>query len=258
MPACSLLLADDLASGPRVIIVRDDAEVPAPAPSGDGASPETGDANVDAEAGDDTLVGWWSFDQATGVNVPDLTGRGHDAVLRGNAAITLTNAHAGGAVLVFRTGGGWVDVPSLAGDAFPRSGTLSLWFRWDVMDAAEQAGVFDVWTEDRRHLFVRHANGRPVEQFQFAAQDVGPVGYPYAAGFTTPAMTWTHLVLTWDETAQATALYVDGALEASGAFSSTFAPTQQLFQLGVGLTGAIDEVRLYRRVLGAQEVSLLP
>ncbi len=259
MPACSLLLADDLASEPRVIVVREDAEAPrrddaAPA-SADGAP----DGAPDVEAGvtDPTLIGWWSFDDATGATVPDLSGHGHEAILMGDTVISKATAHAGGAAVVSGAGAR-INVPTLAGAAFPRTGTLSIWFRWEQMETSDHVGVFDLYATERSHVFLRHANEDPAGVFQFALQASGPVDYPFSAGFGVPSKTWAHVVLTWDEAAEQARLLVDGALVQTGSYKSAFAPTEQLFQLGVDLHGAIDEVRLYSRALDPGEASLLP
>lgn len=253
IPACSLLLADDLASGPRVIVVRDDAETQPL----DAALDPDGVHEADAPVADESLVGWWSFDQVTAQEVQDLSGHDHTAVLVGDAVIRQDGAHAGGAMFVF--GNGSAMVPSLAGPAFPRTGTLSIWFRWEAMIADDHLGIVDFFDPARRHVFLRHPNGGEVGTFQFALQDIGDgTPYAFATKISVPAKTWGHAVLVWDDEAQQARCHFDGTLVSSAPYSRPFSPADQLFQLGLGLEGAIDEVRLYSRGLTADEASLVP
>lgn len=222
------------------------------------ASDDDAQASSDAEGGatlDPSLLGWWSFDDLTGASVADLSGRGNVAILSGDAVITQTGTHAKGAVSLSKEGK--VDIPSLSGASFPRTGTLSLWFKWRTMDLPDHVGVFDLWTSDRSHVFLRHANGDVAGHFQVAFQDSSP-GYPFVWGFDVPAETWAHVVITWDEAALRGAIYVNGAVVAERGYDRDFAPTGQVVQLGVDFDGAIDELRLYGRVLGADEIAALP
>ena len=251
--ACSLLLADDLKSGPTVVVVERDGQASAQDAASETSTPPAPD---DASTLDPDLVAWWRFDETSGLQSTDLTGHGHTAFLGGDATFTQVETHANGAVLF--DGGGFVDVPSLYNTAFPSTGTASIWFRWTTMVAADHIGILDRFDDSRAHLFLRHANGDTVGVFQLALEPGNANTYAFETGFPVPARTWTHVVFTWDQTTSRGACYRDGVLVATAGFEIPFLPSAQIFKLGIDLHGAIDEVMLFKRALTTAEASALP
>ncbi len=252
MAACSLLLADDLKSGSVVVVVPAESGPPV-----DASDPSPAhDVGPDAPNVDERLLGWWPFAEIDGSTTPDVSGHGHVATLTGDAVITPDGPHGGRSVRV--SGAGTVAVASLAGAAFPRTGTLSFWFRYETMTAAAHVGIFDIWDTKRKHLYFRHANDSPADAFQFALQQEGSgVAYAFAANPKIARATWTHIALVWDTDAARASCFVDGALVGEGTYGSAFVPSAQHFELGLYLDGAIGEIRLYDRPLGAIEIGAL-
>jgi hypothetical protein len=66
---------------------------------------------------------------------------------------------------------------------------------------------------------------------------------------------WHHLVYSYDGTAQR--LYVDGALQSSTMIGATAATGAIQLEMGIGLHGLMDEVRVYSRALTNSEVTQL-
>jgi hypothetical protein len=217
-------------------------------------SAEAADGGPDA-ALDPHLVGSWSFEETSGTTAHDSSGHGHDAVLIG-APSFVSSGVRGGAIELH--GGDSIAINSLAGAGFPRTGSVSLWFRWDSMNAANSVGIFDDYAADRDHVFIRHPNGAPVGAWQAALQhasDAAP--YVWVDEFDVTAGKWSHVVLTWDEQAKSVSWYIDGGLKAKAPYSAPFAPFDEVVLLGKALVGAIDEVRIYDRVLDATDVAAL-
>jgi hypothetical protein len=261
--ACSLLVSTSGFSGGGSDAGPDVAFSPAEAGVADGgARVDAGDARAgdggDASPpGDPDLLGAWSFDEMVGVTAHDASGKGHDAALDG--ALFVADGVSGGAVQLDEDAK--VRVALLDGPAFPKDGTISLWFRHAYTVSDGDRGLFDGWDKTRSHVFLRRVGGATPTHFQAALQPADVTGtgaYAFASSFDTPAGVWTHVVITWSDTSRAGALYVDGALIAIESYDYDFEPQGQSFTLGDGFIGEIDEVRLYARALSGAEVVALP
>jgi len=263
--ACSLLVStsglegggDNADGGGGTPPASPDAPATPPTtPPGADGSTSGGDADSDAAPSDPTLVAYWAFDETSGVVAHDSSGNGHDAMLTGGAHFD----DGGAKNNCVRVGGGGdqVAVASLDGP-FPTSGTFSIWFRDDVpATGTDDQQLLDGWDKTRAHVFARHVAGEAANVFQVALQPVTTAGdYAYATEFTVTTSTWTHLVVTWDAGAKLGAVYVDGTAVQSSAYLEDFIPTQEVVRFGQSLSGAIDEVRLYSRVLSGAEIASL-
>jgi hypothetical protein len=218
-----------------------DAADAASAPA-DGATDASRDPNLVAE---------YSFeDPIAGGTARDTSGNERHGLLQEGATFAVDGVR-GRALSV--SGGGFFVVGALAGAMFPRSGTISVWFRFASTSAVDtQASIFDSFDTDRSHIMIRHANGAPADEFQFALQKPA-TQYVAVTEITLEAGAWHHLVVTWDEAKGEAAFYARGALLKRSAYAEAFAPEGQLFRLGERLKGGIDEVRLYDRALSEAE-----
>jgi hypothetical protein len=253
--ACSLTDTSGLSDGPSgapdagdAAVLDAVAEAPLDAPA---------DTGPDA-AKDPTLLAEYSFEDPVGsTTVKDTSGNEKHGSLQSGATL-VTDGVRGHALSV--GGAGFFVVDALGGTLFPRSGTLSLWFRFDFAPT-DMTGrsVFDNWDKNRSHLFVRFPDGNSTPgQFQMALQPATlPGGYAAVVNFTPQRNKWTHVVVTWDENIQVGAFFVDGVSLGQIAYDQAFVPTAQLFRIGEGLVGGIDEVRVFRRALtNAEAVAL--
>ena len=217
------------------------------------------DDGADADAAlDPSLLAFWTFDHGATVLQRDETNR-HDLNTTGGT-IDPTGGVRGGAIVF--AGGNTAQVTGLSGLNFPKKGTLSFWFKHNFPDAdTTTQGLFDDWDDQRAHLFFRRIGSDAPGRIQVALQPkVTSSSYAWAYGFDTQKWVWTHAILTWDSTAKTAALYVDGVARKVAAFvtGETFDPAEQQFRLSDGWIGAIDEVRLYDRVLSEPEALLVP
>lgn len=246
--------SDPLASPDATASDAESDQAPPPLP--DAQTDATADVAVDGPLVEPDLVAAWFFDEASGTVAYDRTGHGHDGVLQGAAAFA-TGGVRGNAVS-FNGGVDSVLVQSLNNAAFPRSGTLSVHFRYNFNDTS-QHGVFDSYSDARSHLFIRRANNAPNDVFQAAGQHNDAGGYSFVDSFVVPINTWTHVVLTWNEASRVGNIYVNGVLSKNQPYQlGAFAPDQQIFRLGVNFIGMIDEIRLYDRAFSATEVAAIP
>lgn len=216
---------------------------------------QRGDAGADA-ARDPSLVGEYSFeDPVGGITARDTSGYEHHGFVQAGATF-VPDGVRGRALAVSHTG--FFVVDALGGKLFPRSGTLSVWFRFAKTSAVDdQASVFDSFDPDRSHLFVRHANGAPANEYQMAFVAKGATEYAAVVETTEPFDTWVHFVCTWDEARSEAAFYADGVLLRRAAYKAPFAPEAQLFRMGEGLVGGLDEVRVWSRALTEAEATKL-
>jgi hypothetical protein len=249
---CTLLAPSDAElRGPTAI----DAQAPpdAPMPSQNDAGPPDADADGAADAGDPTLVAWWTFDETTGATAHDATGHGYDVTLL--SASFAAGGHSGNCLVLDL--GGTAKVDALGGLAFPRSGTLSIWFKFDSLpDDTSERRIFDGNSPGRAHIFVRHANNTAAGLVGVAHQREDG-SYALGQTFTPTPSKWIHVVTTWDEGAQTGKLYVDGSMLGGVAYSPAFVPTGQLVRFGGNFTGWIDDVKIWSRVLPQSEVAQL-
>jgi hypothetical protein len=220
--------------------------------SSDGAS----DAGRDA-ARDPSLVAEYSFEEQPGATTSrDSSGNDLHGLVQGDATF-VTDGVRGGALKVGGTG--FFVVNALAAGLFPRTGTLSLWFRFDFPPVVGPGrSVFDNWDKTRAHVFVRYEDSGNPGEFQIGLQPVTASGtYAGVIGFVPQRKKWTHVVVTWDEAAQEGAAFVDGASLGRSTYDQPFVPTNQLFRMGESLVGGIDEVRLFRRAFTDAEAIAL-
>ena len=154
------------------------------------------------------LVGRWLFDGDTGAIVKDSSGAGNDGTLLGGAITSGIGGVRGGALALDGSSGRMV-VESLAGAGFPRTGTFAIWFICRSVPQPVAISLLDAYDEGRSHVFLRHRNGAPSTEFQFALQrgGTGGNGYSYVELFPVATARWTHVVATWDEGAALAALH---------------------------------------------------
>jgi hypothetical protein len=224
-----------------------DASEPGPGPdTGDGASGESSDPH---------LLGYWKFDETSGMTASDSSGHDHPLTLTG--ATFDPGGKYGGAVVLPGVDGAFVSTTALSAPNFPSTGTFSVWFLWTRMQSADQSSVLSSWDTSISHIFFRHANGDTVGLFQVALEPK-TLEYVWESDFPVSQNSWTHVVVTWEESTKIAATYVNGTLQSRASYTSDFAPTDQTFQLGNHLDGKIDEVRLYDRPLTEAEAVALP
>jgi hypothetical protein len=238
---------------PPGTIVGGDAAVDADRPMID-ARIDAAPAVIDAPPPDPSLIAHWKFDDnpANG-SVLDSTGNGHNGVCVPPACPSLVAGV---------DGGGYRFDPALAqvivvpdSTAFRGVFTIAAWMYTDntgnqiaVMSKPVGSGTGNSWqlenlTDDR---------------VSFSGGSVHSLTSPNPV----PQMTWAHLAGTWDGTTKR--LYINGVMVASTASQISY-DAHDLFlgadqnngSLALPFDGVLDDLRVYNRVLTAQEIQVL-
>ncbi len=208
---------------------------------------------------------WWPFDEGSGSTAKDVTGNGHDGTLLGAAAWRPAGAVAG--ALTFDGLTALVEVPDAVGLDVPAASapapqgdfSIELWLRRRERGGALQA-VFDKLTRDQGYSLML-VDGRPILYLSSAGQTVPT---PFGATLALDGV-WRHVAVVLDrhQTAVSARLFVDGIRVSSGSaiIAGSLANSVPV-RIGssnlspyLPFSGDIDEVTLYQRVLGDDEVA---
>ena len=207
-------------------------------------------------AGTQELAGWWKLDESSGTAVSDSSGLGNHGRVVGTPS--WTSGSSGGALSL--DGSSYVEGTSV-GTQFPRGSaarTITAWVKMNPV--ASDSSIFhygDTSAAGNLHLYIG-SNGRP----GFGNGDrFGTI----AAASTVTDNAWHHVAGVYEgSSTNAAKLYVDGALQGSGTLSTAPNTGSSLgwrigsFLLGAGkIKAVIDDVRLYTRALGGDEIRTL-
>ena len=228
------------------------------------------DISQEASNVNDGLIGYWSFDEASGSYTFDGSSNNRYARLREGAVLDFNSGKIGGAIRL---------------DGVKKDAT--------VKHSAElinglSAFSLCLWVKsnhtrtDRGFINGRTPNGKD-EFFGFRYDKDGYKGGESSvikAGFTTTGGThgiessgglqsldWQHLAFTW-RSGESMKLYIDGVLDTpswiQSPISGTITDVDRLIigrsskDVNGGWDGLIDDVRLYNKVLSAEEIGRLP
>ncbi|WP_169307115.1 LamG-like jellyroll fold domain-containing protein [Ferrimonas sediminicola] len=211
------------------------------------ANPEASDwvsvTVLDQSGGDPTLVGYWAMDSGSAQTALDSSGNQHHGQILGAQVVP----GRFGQGLSFDGLDDLVQIPHDAALAFGSGDdfTLAFWAQgvgsqpgWAgvVTKSRDQAPWYGIWVASNR----RWTSGGP--------QNIS--GSKISAG-------WHHLVLV--QTGGSRLLYLDGVLNAQGSAQEASGVGDLVFGAALGVSehfsGILDEVRLYRRALGAADVT---
>jgi len=232
-------------------VVDHDAAVQIDAPGGE----VTIDAPmIDAPPPDPTLIAHWKFDDnpANGT-VLDSTGNGHNGACVATACPTLVTGVDGGAYRFDPAVPQFIVVPDST--AFRGVFTIAAWMYTD--NTTKQIAVMSkpVGTSSGNSWQLEDLTDDTVS---FSGGSVHSLSSP----MVVPQMTWAHLAGTWDGTTKR--LYVNGVMVASSTSQISY-DTQDVFlgadensgALALPFDGELDDLRVYNRVLTAQELAAL-
>lgn len=212
-------------------------------------------AVVDAQTGaaDPTLVGWWKLDETAGTTVADSSRYGHDSSLM--TALAPVEGRINGA-LEFDGTSDYVEFPDSAEFDITETITIALWVRTNsIGDGAHKALVM-------KGEFTYGMRFTSADNLEFRIFSGGhqSVETPVTEAFND---VWHHLAGVYD--GSALKLYVDGELMATTAYSGPInRDTNYYVNLGQNsqgdsenrwwYSGAMDDVRIYRRALSQEEL----
>ncbi len=201
-------------------------------------------------ASTEPLVGHWTFDEAKGLVAKNQApGGAGEATLKG--ADWATGVRGGAVDLDGKLTRVEVDGPFATGtmDAF----TVALWAYHDA-DAFAPSGLIGKWRSNDRWDFNLDLNGQGALRFMLASKIM------IDTAVVVPNKSWFHLAATSDGTTAR--IYLDGQLKHEHA-AKTAVPDSPDCRVIIGASwdgswrGKIDDVRIYRRALGADEIHAL-
>ncbi|MDI9432455.1 MAG: hypothetical protein QM570_12120, partial [Planctomycetota bacterium] len=191
---------------------------------------------------DESLIGWWKFDEGVGTTAADSSGNGRDIEL---VSATWEEGFAGSAVHFHGAGYGRDREFSSTANAI----TVCAWIWHEAFIANHVERYVTVGPEIA--VLRKETDGR----LHFYITPGGAFSHAYASNVLVEGQ-WLHIAGTWDGAAQR--LYLNGE-EVATLTPSGVLGTGTMFRLsspdGEPLDGMLDEVRVYDRALSGQEIT---
>ncbi len=203
------------------------------------------------------LVGHWTFDgpDMTTATATDRSGNGNNGTVTNGPRPTLGTLGQG---LFFNGVGDYVRVPSIDDTNFPTNGSLSFWIKGDF-SVQHTKPIFDGYDSGRNHFFVRTYSTSSVQGLQIAFQSDT---YKFVKNVTLGNDRWNHVVVIWNTEDDEGSIFVDGTIYYSAPITdSGWEPNEQEGYIGgrsgQSFIGTLDDVRIYNRILSAEEIARL-
>lgn len=201
-------------------------------------------------ANTDGLVGWWKLDETSGLTAADSSRSGHDGTLTNMTGNEWTTGQIKGA-LAFSGPDDFVQIADLS-KCLGTDYTVSWWAKPNTIDWTENILLGTNYINHDFEYYQYYANLR-VRADAGSSDDI-TVNNVFVVG------RWVHICGVGD--ANGTRVYVDGTFAGS---TSVKKNTSQDYDLNIGawatgewdFNGVIDDVRLYNRVLSADEIAEL-
>ena len=196
------------------------------------------------------LMAAYGFEETSGLNVNDASGRGHTGTISG---ATRTTSGRFGRALVFNGVNNWVTVADTPDLDLTTGMTLEAWV-YPTALSGWRTVVLKEATNDLAYSLYAHDNiPRPASWIVTSGTGVEAFG---VSRLTLNA--WTHLAATYD--GAILRFYVNGALVGSSAAAGSISTSTQPLRMGGNalwgewFQGRIDEVRIYNRPLSQAEI----
>jgi len=212
-------------------------------------------------------VAHYTFDEGSGTTAGDSSGNNNTGTLT-NGPTWTTDSKVGGGALQFDGVNDYAT--SSAGTAVNNltAGTISVWIKPSSGGQYGLGRIISKGSTGGIGGFDLNVEGSPVRRFDFAidydgATDLGAV----TSGGIIDFGVWQHVVVTWDGTGNGSGLkmYKNGtslSLSTSNGVGSRVSDASNGLVIGNrsvisnrDFDGSIDDVRLYNRVLSAQDIS---
>lgn len=224
-----------------------------------------GGAVVSAQT-DNGLVGYWSFEDATGTQATDFSGKGNTGTLTNMAdpptsVSSWTSGGKRGAAINFDGSNDYVQISSTSTMNLNASGTVSIWFNGLAGTFGNSTAIlFSTlnWDTDRNGFYLA-ARTNIALSWELGSSSTAQSA---AVGGALNPGTWYHAALTWDGSNVKT--YLDGVEIDSRA--QTVTPDTTVYPLRIGenasgssraFPGALDDARVYNRTLSGTEITAL-
>lgn len=205
----------------------------------------TATVNVTVATPWDGLLAWWRFNENIGTTAADSTGNGHNATL--TSGTNWTPGRAGSGISIASSSQMAVTAP---GKPIPPAFTIAAW-----INPTNASGVDTIFSFGSTAAF--RTSGSRLRFTAFGVSDHDTNSGMFTGG------TWTHVAVSFTPgEANGAKFYVNGVRVQSLASSSLSTPTG-VWRIGAAhissewFGGAIDDVRLYNRVLSDADIALI-
>ncbi|BDU50639.1 LamG-like jellyroll fold domain-containing protein [Haliovirga abyssi] len=199
------------------------------------------------------LVAEYKFD---GGLTLDSSGFNNDGIINGGVVETENRDGDSGKALSFDGSTGYVEVDDSESLNPTKQLTLSAWIKWNIDPTTGEnyAEILSKNGDDQYQL--QHSSGN--DKFEFAINTTS--GRKYIQSTTSPvADKWYYVVGTYDGINMK--LYVNGALETTTGYTGDLLTSNEKLDIGRRsvnndryFNGAIDDVKIYRKALTADEI----
>jgi len=204
-----------------------------------------------------SLVGWWTFDQALGAEIPDYSGRGQSATLANGATLTPGRS---GQVVHLDGGNDYVDLHIGGLISTLTNSTFAGWVNFRNMGGPSQR-IFDFGTENTRYMYLTPRLGAR-GAMRFGITLTGDVDNTIDTEFTLPT-DWHHVAVIFN--AGTITLYLDGAsvgtIDGSPLTPGSLGVTtdnwlgKSRFSTHGYLNADLDDFRIYDKALSSQDLA---
>ena len=192
------------------------------------------------------MTAWWKLDENTGTTAADATGNGHTATL--TSGTTWTPGKLGSGIYVASS---TQMASTVTGKPVPSTFTISAW-----MNPTNTSGVDTIFSFGSTAAF--RISGSALRFTTFGVKDHDTVGSMFSSNV------WTHVALTFTpSTTGGAKFYVNGVLKQSIDSSAINTAATGVWRIGAAhvsgewFGGALDDVRLYSRVLSDADIATI-
>ena len=220
------------------------------------------------------LVGWWKFDEGSGLTAVDSSGQGHGGDLTGHAPTWTTGFRNESLAMSFNGSSQYADYGNLVAYNFERTDTFSgaAWvYCTNISNLASSIFAKSAMPNPNRGWVFNLFNRQSLTSVSLALSLVN-ADVTNIIEVTSPANSitqnrWYHVAFSYDGSSNAAGvkLYINGVLQTLTVNTNNLSQTMQStisFTIGardpaaIGqyFPGQIDDARLYSRVLTATEI----
>lgn len=213
-----------------------------------------------ATAIENSLVGYWSFDEDSGDVASDLSGNGNDGTIHGAKLVDGKY----GMALEFDGKDDYIHIPNskILEDLTESSFTLEAWAK--PLDVPAHTNTnnrnYGIITRPGWHTGLRYTYNK---QFSLSLWDSSNTVFDLCSQVYEPGE-WHHVVGVTNDSSKKMYIYVDGVLANSDSYSGSSRDYRTLpYRIGAGhnsgdykyhFNGIIDEVRIYNYALSDDEI----
>ncbi|MFI6458550.1 LamG-like jellyroll fold domain-containing protein [Streptosporangium amethystogenes] len=198
---------------------------------------------------DGCLLARWTFDEGTGVIANDSSGYAYRATLKGTAA--WTPGHLGQSMSSTGTPNhAEVSEPVIATE---KSYSIAGWLR--LRDANQSYEMIRQSGTNKSPFYIgTEAGASGLSFLMYPTDSTDAVATGIRSGISPPLNEWFHIAGVYDSAAGKISLYLNGQLIKTEPVAASWRSRGNLL-LGAKINGEIDDVRVYAKALGPEDVA---